>query len=141
MQDQSLVWTLVGLVIQFCDAVFFVFLNKIITWVWRWATGRPMWARHGKRTIVIVDTPCVHQLTENFVSKLYSQGYSFCTPDVHGASGLDHFVHRFTHRVVRGVLLAIGRPDGRMCCLGENIYCACIYFVLGVDDYLHDADS
>jgi hypothetical protein len=22
---------------------------------------------------------------------------------------------RFTHRVVRGVLLAIGRPDGRLC--------------------------
>jgi hypothetical protein len=28
-------------------------------------------------------------------------------------SGADHFVHRFTHRVVRGVLLAVGRPDGR----------------------------
>jgi hypothetical protein len=120
MHSQSLAWTLVGLVIQFADAIFFVFLVKIITWAWRWVTGRPMWARHGKRTIVIVDNPCVHQLTENFVSKLYSQGYSFCTPDVHGASGLDHFVHRFTHRVVRGVLLAIGRPDGRICCLGNN---------------------
>ena len=27
---------------------------------------------------------------------------------------MDHFVHRFTHRVVRGVLIAMGRPDGRM---------------------------
>ena len=26
----------------------------------------------------------------------------------------DHFVHRFTHRVVRGLLLAVGRPDGRL---------------------------
>ena len=56
--------------------------------------GRPMWARIGKRTIVIVDTPCVHQLLETFVSKLYAEAFSFCTVDVHGASGLDHFVHR-----------------------------------------------
>lgn len=83
-------------------------------------TGRPLWARMGKRTIVIVDNPAVHQLLENFVSKLFSQSYSFCSVDVHGASGLDHFVHRFTHRVVRGLLLAIGRPDGRLCCLSKS---------------------
>jgi hypothetical protein len=40
--------------------------------------------------------------------------------DVHGASGLDHFVHRFTHRVVRGSLIAIGRPDGRLSCLAKS---------------------
>jgi hypothetical protein len=74
----------------------------------------------GKRTIVIVDTPCVHQLLENYVSKLYAQAYSFCTVEVHGASGMDHFVHRFTHRVVRGVLIAVGRPDGRLCCLAKS---------------------
>ena len=72
----------------------YVFLVKIITWLDRWLMGRPMWARIGKRTIVIVDTPCVHQLLETFVSKLYAEAFSFCTVDVHGASGLDHFVHR-----------------------------------------------
>lgn len=120
LYKQGLEWTLVGLAIQFADAIWFVFLGKMMTWWYRWITGRPMWARHGKRTIVIVDTPCVHQLLENYVSKLYSQGYSFCMPDVHGASGLDHFVHRFTHRVVRGVLIAVGRPDGRLCCLAKS---------------------
>ncbi len=83
--------------------------------------GRPLWARAGKRSLVIVDSPMVHQLLENFVSKLFAQSYSFCSIDVHGASGLDHFVHRFTHRVVRGALLAVGRPDGRMCTLGRFI--------------------
>ena len=39
---------------------------------------------------------------------------------MHGASGLDHFVHRFTHRVVRGLLIAVGRPDGRLCCLAKS---------------------
>ena len=48
--------------------------------------------------------------------------------DVHGASGLDHFVHRFTHRVVRGVLLAVGRPDGRLTSLAKT-ECAVILSV------------
>jgi hypothetical protein len=46
--------------------------------------------------------------------------YGFVSIDVHGASGVDHFVHRFTHRVVRGLLLAVGRPDGRLCCLAKT---------------------
>jgi hypothetical protein len=29
-------------------------------------------------------------------------------------------VHRFTHRVVRGVLILAGRPDGRLCCLAKS---------------------
>ena len=120
MRNQNIGYTLAGLVLQIADALWFIFLLKIVTWAYRWVTGRPMWARMGKRTIVIVDTPVNHQLLENFVSKLYSQAYSFCSVDVHGSSGLDHFVHRFTHRVVRGVLLAVGRPDGRVCCLAKS---------------------
>jgi hypothetical protein len=115
-------WTVIGAVLQIVDALFFIFLIKIFTWIDRYMGGRPLWARHGKRTIVIVDNPCVHQLVESFVSKLYSQSYSFVSVDVHGASGLDHFVHRFTHRVVRGLLLAVGRPDGRLTCLCKALY-------------------
>jgi hypothetical protein len=118
MMNQGLGWTLVGIALQLIDAIWFVYIGKNLTWLARWVCGRPMDARMGGRTIVVVDTPCVHQLTENFASKLFSQAYSFCMPNVHGASGLDHFVHRFTHRVVRGVLLAVGRPDGRLCVLG-----------------------
>jgi hypothetical protein len=39
---------------------------------------------------------------------------SFWLMQVHGGNPSDHFVHRFTHRVVRGVLIAVGRPDGSM---------------------------
>jgi len=102
------------------DAVWFVFLIKVFTWVGRLLNDRQLWARHGKRTIVIVDTPANHQMLESFVSKLYSQAYSHTSVDVHGASGLDHFVHRFTHRVSRGILLAVGRPDGRLGCLAKS---------------------
>ena len=125
---QTPLWSIFGFIVQMADAIFYIYCGKLITWGCRWVDGRPMSARMGKRTIVIVDTPCVHQLAESFVSKLYSQGYSFRGVDVHGASGLDHFVHRFTHRVTRGVLLAIGRPDGRLFCLGELFIFICFIF-------------
>lgn len=112
-------WVICGLLLQLLDALFFVYVGKNIARLYRIITRRPYYARFGKRTIVIVDNPTVHQLLENFVSKLFSQAYSVVSVDVHGASGLDHFVHRFTHRVVRGVLIAVGRVDGRLCCLGE----------------------
>lgn len=120
IRNQPAIWTILGVIIQFIDAVWFVYIGKMITWASRRYYGRPMWARHGKRTLVIVDSSCNHQLLEIFVSKLFSQSYSFVSLDVHGANGLDHFVHRFTHRVVRGVLLAVGRPDGRLCCLAKS---------------------
>jgi hypothetical protein len=120
MTHQGLGWTLVGLGLQFIDAWWYIYLGKNLTRFVRYLDNRPMFARMGGRTCVIVDTPMVHQLTENFASKLYSQAYSFLWVNFHGASGLDHFVHRFTHRVVRGVLLAVGRPDGRLCCLAKS---------------------
>jgi hypothetical protein len=110
-------------VLQIADALFFIFICKNFTWIDRLISGRLIWARHGKRAIVVVDNPCVHQPVESFVSKLFSQSYSFVSVDVHGAFGFDHFVHRFTHRAVRGVLLAAGRPNGRLLYLGEHFYC------------------
>lgn len=118
--NQNPGWAVCGLLLQLADAVFFVYIGKNINRLLRLLGRRPYYARFGKRTIVIVDNPTVHQLLENFVSKLFSQAYSVVSVDVHGASGLDHFVHRFTHRVVRGVLIAVGRVDGRLCCLGES---------------------
>eukprot|EP01038_Epipyxis_sp_PR26KG_P011709 gene11709-15674_t len=117
--NQHPAWTIGGLILQICDALFFVYLAKTFAKGARILDGRPLAARLGKRTIVIVDTPCLHQLVEIFVSKLFAQSYSIVSVDVHGASGLDHFVHRFTHRVARGLLLAVGRPDGRLCCLAK----------------------
>ena len=120
MYNQSIGYTLVGLAIQLADAVWFIFIGKIFTWLFRYIYNRPLWSRMGRRTCVIVDNSCIHQLTESFVSKLFSQSYSFISIDVHGGNGLDHFVHRFTHRVARGLLLAVGRPDGRLSCLSKS---------------------
>lgn len=120
MRDQPIGYTLLGLLFQCLDALFYIFIGKNLTRLYRLCQGRPLAARHGTRTIVVVDNACVHQLVESFVSKLFSQSYSIVSVDVHGASGLDHFVHRFTHRVVRGLLIAVGRPDGRLCCLAKS---------------------
>ena len=111
---------IIALIIQLLDAIWYVFLAKVITWLLRLLTGRPLFQRMGKPSLVIVETPCNHQLLEAFVSKLFSLSYGFCSIEVHGASGLDHFLHRFAHRVSRGLLLAVGRPDGRLCCLSKS---------------------
>jgi hypothetical protein len=115
--NQPFYITLIGFLVQLLDAFWYIYLTKTFTYGFRWLDGRPTSARMGKRTLVIVDNPCMHQLLESFVSKLFAQSYGFVSIDVHGASGLDHFVHRFTHRVARGVLIAVGRPDGRLSCL------------------------
>lgn len=120
MHKQPLGWTLLGFLLNIADALFYVFICKIFTWGDRWLQSRGLSARMGKRTIVIVDQPAVHRMLNNFVSKLYAQGYSFLTPEVQSACGQDEFVHEFTHRVARGLLLAVGRPDGRLASLSKS---------------------
>ncbi|CAM9334372.1 unnamed protein product [Chrysoparadoxa australica] len=109
-----------GVVLRLLDALLYIWCGYMVTLLLRMYQGRPLWARLGKRTMVIVDTPMVHQLSESFLSKLFSLSYSFTGLDVHGASSIDHFVHRFTHRVARGLLLAVGRPDGRIGALSKT---------------------
>jgi hypothetical protein len=96
------------------DAVLYCFLPLFFSLVLRIFQGRELLARLGKRTLVIADLPYVHQLLENYVSKLFSLSYSIASLDVHGANAIDHLVHRFTHRVYRGTLIAVGRSDGRL---------------------------
>jgi hypothetical protein len=49
-----------------------------------------------------------------FLSKLFARSFSIASVNVYSANPVDHLVHKFTHRVVRGTLLAVGRPDGRL---------------------------
>ena len=86
-------------------------------WIWtlglRWAQGRQVLARTGKRTLVIGETPWVHQILNNFVSKLFSLSYGVTSLEVQAANPQDDLVHTYAHRVVRGTLLFLGIPDGR----------------------------
>jgi len=77
------------------------------------------------RSLLIGDVPWVAQSLEAFVSKLFALSYSIASLNVASGNPCDHLVHRHTHRVVRGALLAVGRPDGRLNALAsaENTVC------------------
>jgi hypothetical protein len=86
---------------------------------WFWTLGlrliqkRQLFARTGKRTLVIGDIPWVHQLLKTYVSKLFSLSYGITSLEVHGSNPQDHLLHNFGHRVARGTLIFLGVPDGR----------------------------
>ena len=87
------------------------------SWLWtlglRYVQGRQLFARIGKRTLVIGDVPWVNQILGNYVSKLFSLSYGIASLEVHGANPENDLLHDFGHRVVRGTLLFLGVPDGR----------------------------
>lgn len=86
-------------------------------WIWtlglRIAQGRQVLARTGKRTLVIGEAQWIHQILNNFVSKLFALSYGVTSLEVQAANPQDDLVHSYAHRVVRGTLLFLGIPDGR----------------------------
>ncbi len=96
------------------DALLYIFLPFVMTLGLRWFQSRKLLARMGKRTLVIGDIPYVHQLLESYASKLLSLSYAIATIEIHGANPGDHMLHRFGHRVTRGTLALLGRPDSRL---------------------------
>lgn len=106
------------------DSVLFVGANGIfaiilfpwlVTLALRVVQNRyPLLARTGKRTLVIGDIPYVHQTLEAFVSKIFSLSYGFASLDVHAGNPRDHYLPRFGHRIVRGLLSLLMEPDSRL---------------------------
>ncbi|WP_052055423.1 hypothetical protein [Myxosarcina sp. GI1] len=86
-------------------------------WLWtlliRACQGRQLFARMGKRTLVIGDVPWVNQFLQAYVSKLFSLSYGIASLEVHSANPQNHLLHAYGHRVVRGTLIWLGIPDGR----------------------------
>ena len=110
------------------DAAVFIFLPQIMMLLIRVCQQRPLLHRMTARTVVIGDIPWVAQCVEAFLSKLVACSYSATSLTVFSANPADHLVHRMTHRVVRGTLLACGRPDGRLMALtsGEQSVCLAV---------------
>ncbi len=106
------------------NSIFFVLANgiyAIILFPWFLSLGLrliqrrfPLLARTGKRTLVIGDIPYVHQTLEAYVSKILSLSYGFASLDVHAANPRDHYLPRFGHRIVRGLLSLLMEPDARL---------------------------
>lgn len=99
--------------IALVDIGIYIFGSWLWTLVLRYFQGRQLFARIGKRTLVIGDVPWVNQILRNYVSKLFSLSYGIASLEVHGANPENDLLHDFGHRVVRGTLLYLGVPDGR----------------------------
>jgi hypothetical protein len=100
-------------VVALAAVIIYSFLGWWIPVVIRLAQGRPWLHRVAGRSVLIGDVPWVAQCVEQFASKLFALSYSIASCSFASANPADHLVHRHTHRVVRGSLLAVGRPDGR----------------------------
>ena len=102
---------------RFFDALIYVFLPQLSITIIRLVQGRDLLHRMTGRTVVIGDIPWVAQSAEAFLSKIFACSYSAAGLSVLSGNPNDHLVHRHTHRVVRGTLLLVGRPDGRLSAL------------------------
>ena len=100
-------------VIALVDIGIYIFGAWFWTLALRYFQGRELFARIGKRSLVIGDVPWVNQILRNYVSKLFSLSYGIASIEVHGANAEGDLLHDFGHRVVRGTLLFLGVPDGR----------------------------
>lgn len=105
---------IIGFLIGVLDAIVYIWCPVIIARSLRVMEGRDVLHRLGKRTIIIADTQWVAYCLEQFVTKLFALSYSFSAPEVHCGEPVDDLIHRFGHRVARGTILALGRPDGRL---------------------------
>lgn len=107
------------------DAMFYVFCPQLAMLAFRLVQRRPLLHRMTGRTVVIGDIPWVAQCVDAFPSKLFACSFSAASLTVMHGNPSDHLVHRLTHRVVRGTLLACGCPDGRLTALtsAENSVC------------------
>lgn len=110
----ELLWPTLDVIIAIVDAAIYIFLPIWTAWLLRLLQGRPWLHRVAGRALLIGDIPYVSQSIEAYVSKLFALSYSIASISVSSGNPTDHLVHRHTHRVVRGSLLAMGRPDGRL---------------------------
>ena len=111
----------------FVDAIIYLFCAQWSVLLLRVFEGRPLLHRlAGGRSVVIGDIPWVAQSVEAYLSKLFAVAYSAASIHVYSGNPWDHLVHRHTHRVVRGVLLAVGRPDGRIAAHSNAEASACL---------------
>mmetsp|Transcript_12587 Transcript_12587/g.29481 ORF Transcript_12587/g.29481 Transcript_12587/m.29481 type:complete len:1616 (+) Transcript_12587:106-4953(+) len=112
--------------LRFLDSCIYFWLPQICITVIRIVQGRNLRHRMVGRTVVIGDIPWVSQCADAFLSKCFAVSYSIAGLNVLSGNPSDHFVHRHTHRVVRGTLAIFGRPDGRLSALSTAEGSVCL---------------
>eukprot|EP00441_Pelagodinium_beii_P046966 CAMPEP_0197620904 /NCGR_PEP_ID=MMETSP1338-20131121/1609_1 /TAXON_ID=43686 ORGANISM="Pelagodinium beii, Strain RCC1491" /NCGR_SAMPLE_ID=MMETSP1338 /ASSEMBLY_ACC=CAM_ASM_000754 /LENGTH=1722 /DNA_ID=CAMNT_0043190209 /DNA_START=60 /DNA_END=5225 /DNA_ORIENTATION=- len=117
LDDSSIEYIAANYVTSFLDALLYCFLAAIFASGHRLFTGRRLWTRYCSRTLVVVDSTMNYKLLRAYASKLRSLAFRFNAFGVAGQNGTDHFVHEMTHLAHSDVILAVGRPDGRLSAL------------------------
>eukprot|EP00536_Pseudo-nitzschia_multiseries_P000329 jgi/Psemu1/233447/estExt_Genewise1.C_40265 len=112
--------------LRFLDSCIYFWLPQICITIIRIVQGRDLRHRMVGRTVVIGDIPWVSQCADAFLSKCFAVSYSIAGLNVLHGNPSDHFVHRHTHRVVRGTLAIFGRPDGRLSALSTAEGSVCL---------------
>jgi len=112
--------------LRFLDSCIYFWLPQICITIIRVVQGRNLRHRMVGRTVVIGDIPWVSQCADAFLSKCFAVSYSIAGLNVLSGNPSDHFVHRHTHRVVRGTLAIFGRPDGRLSALSTAEASVCL---------------
>jgi len=112
--------------IRLLDAAIYFWMPQINILILRLIQGRNLRHRMVGRTVVIADIPWVAQAADAFLSKIFACSYSIAGLNVLSGNPADHFVHRHTHRVVRGSLVICGRPDGRLSALSTAEASVCL---------------
>mmetsp|Transcript_55168 Transcript_55168/g.165297 ORF Transcript_55168/g.165297 Transcript_55168/m.165297 type:complete len:1653 (-) Transcript_55168:851-5809(-) len=113
-------------VIRAIDSLIYFYLPQINILLLRLFQRRSLRHRMVGRTVVVGDIPWVSQAAEAFLSKIFACSYSIAGLNVLSGNPADHFVHRHTHRVVRGSLVVCGRPDGRLSALSSLESAVCL---------------
>jgi len=123
--------------LRFLDSCIYFWLPQICITIIRIFQGRNLRHRMVGRTIVIGDIPWVSQCADAFLSKCFAVSYSIAGLNVLSGNPSDHFVHRHTHRVVRGTLAIFGRPDGRLSALStaEGSVCLSVNQASSIQSY------
>eukprot|EP00615_Pteridomonas_danica_P011780 CAMPEP_0114331576 /NCGR_PEP_ID=MMETSP0101-20121206/2506_1 /TAXON_ID=38822 ORGANISM="Pteridomonas danica, Strain PT" /NCGR_SAMPLE_ID=MMETSP0101 /ASSEMBLY_ACC=CAM_ASM_000211 /LENGTH=1431 /DNA_ID=CAMNT_0001461959 /DNA_START=122 /DNA_END=4417 /DNA_ORIENTATION=+ len=110
----EMIQLVIGTLVALLDAVLFIMFPVFVGRLLRFVETRPLYHRFGKRSIVVADNAWVARCSETFTARLFSLAYGFASPDVHSADPVDDLIHTCGHRSTRGLLVAVGRPDGRL---------------------------
>lgn len=120
-EKESIVWyQVVNYVTLFFDSLLYIFLCAWTAMILRAATGIRLTTRFTARTILISDSTMNYKLMRAYLSKLKALTRRFNNFGVCAHNSMDHLVHEYTHLANSDVLVACGRPDGRMASLAAT---------------------
>ena len=91
----------------------------------------------GTHTLALTSRQVLSSTLGTYTYEIFPTRVRIASLGVASGNPADHLVHRHTHRVVRGSLLAVGRPDARLNALtsAENTVCLSVSQASSIQNY------